>query len=172
MKRASRASQTEPPQRGGVHPGCDVASVTENMLLEKSTDEATSLPELVGTRTGLFLTVQAEPGQRMAPSQSSPLDGLQLGVTPLVAPPAVQKRASRRQRDRGSVLTAAVRRHCAAERRTLVAHVGNATRSGPVLLPSACSPCPSLVPSFPSEPHRMRWHDMAGGSGRTLGAKP
>ena len=142
------------------------------MLLEEPTDEATSLPELIGKSTGLFLTVQAEPGQRMAPSQSSPLDGLQLGVTPLVAPPAVQKRASRRQRDRGSVLTAAVRRHCAAERRALVAHVGDATSSGPVLLPSACSPCPSLVPSFPLEPHRMRWHDMAGGSGRTLGAKP
>ena len=70
-----------------------------------------------------------------APTEPASTDGRQAGEQPLQAQPAVRKLASARQRDRGSVLTPAVRRSYAALRRDAAAHDGDATCSSSLVLP-------------------------------------
>ena len=62
IKRASRACQTGPPQRGNDHPGSGVAGATANMLPEKITNK----------EPDSFLP--AEPGQRRAAAEDFVID--------------------------------------------------------------------------------------------------
>ena len=86
-KRASRATQTGPPQSGDFR-GSDVAGATKHMLLEKSTNKATGLPDFAGSHNGQLLSAQADADNMEMARPAASADAATTASSPTAGPAA------------------------------------------------------------------------------------